>query len=193
MGAQDELQPDAVATPPVEREVGQAGGLGGADAVLDPGALAVPQLQGGEVAVGLVGYKDLEAVAVVVGEAQLGAGVGVLTAADHPGARRPGVQVDPAGQLAHLGASADRPAGSTAGVQAASGWARIASRTWASICMPSENPTRWSRRRQASRVLAPALSLRTSTDWSVVGSCARARSTSSISHHCHRLGRYPAG
>ena len=47
LGGQDQLQPDGVAVPAVERQVGQAGGLGGADAVLDPGALAVPQLQGG--------------------------------------------------------------------------------------------------------------------------------------------------
>ena len=58
----------------------------------------------GEVGVGLVGEEDLEAVAVKVGEAQLGAGVGVLSSADRPGARRPGVQVDPTGQLAGLGA-----------------------------------------------------------------------------------------
>ena len=69
MGGQDQLQPDGVAPPPVEGEVAQAGGFGGADAVLDPGALAVPQLQPGEVAVGLVGEEDLEAVPVVVAEA----------------------------------------------------------------------------------------------------------------------------
>jgi hypothetical protein len=45
-------------------------------------------------------------VPVKVGEAQLGAGVGVLAAADRPGACWPGVQVDPAGQLAHLGVMA---------------------------------------------------------------------------------------
>ena len=74
------------------------------------------------------------------------------------------------------------PSGSTAGVQARSGWARIASRRWASIGIPSENPTPWSRRCQASRVLAPALSLRTRTGWSAaeLGSWARARSTNSI-------------
>jgi hypothetical protein len=60
------------------------------------------QLQPGEVRVGLVGEQDLEAVPVVVAEAQLGAGVSVLAAADRSGARRPGVQVDPAGQLAYL-------------------------------------------------------------------------------------------
>jgi hypothetical protein len=71
----------------------------------------VPQLQPSEVRVGLVGEKDLEAVAVVVGEAELGAGVGVLSSADRPGARRPGVQVDPAGQLAGLGAVANLAVG----------------------------------------------------------------------------------
>ena len=84
LGGKDQLQPDAVAPPPVEGEVVQAGGLGGADAVLDPGALAVPQLQPSQVGVGLVGQEDLEAVPVKVAEAQLGAGVGVLAAADRP-------------------------------------------------------------------------------------------------------------
>ena len=58
------------------------------------------------------------------------------------------------------------PSGSTAGVQAASGWARIASRRWASIGMPRVKATWCSRRCQASLVLAPALSLRTRTGWS---------------------------
>jgi hypothetical protein len=49
----------------------------------------------------LVGDKDREAVAVVVAEAQLGTGMGVLSSADRPGARWPGVQVDPGGQLHH--------------------------------------------------------------------------------------------
>jgi hypothetical protein len=57
LGGKDQLQPDSVASPAVERQVGQAGGLGGADAVLDPGALAVPQLQPGDVGLGLVGEK----------------------------------------------------------------------------------------------------------------------------------------
>ena len=50
-------------------------------------ALAVPQLQSGKVMVGLVGEEDLEAVAIVVGEAQLGAGMGVLSARRSPGCR----------------------------------------------------------------------------------------------------------
>jgi hypothetical protein len=74
------------------------------------------------------------------------------------------------------------PSGSTAGVQAGSGWAAIASRRWASICIPTENPTPRSRKCQASRVLAPALSLRTRTGWSpaAAGSCSSARSTKAI-------------
>ena len=111
MGGQDQLEPDGVAAPAVERQVLEAGGLGGADAILDPGALAVPQLQPGDVTVGLVGHKHLEAVPVGVGEAQLGAGMGVLPAADRPGARRPSVQVHPAGQLAGLGAVANLAVG----------------------------------------------------------------------------------
>jgi hypothetical protein len=69
LGGKDQFQPDAVAAPLVEGQVGQPGGFGGADAVLDPGALAMAQLQPGEVRVGLVGEQDLEAVPVVVAEA----------------------------------------------------------------------------------------------------------------------------
>jgi hypothetical protein len=111
LGAQDQLQPDGVATQEVEGEVAKPGGLGGADAVLDAGALAVPQLQPSKVRVGLVGEEDLEAMAVVVAEAQLGAGMGVLPPAARPGPFRPGVQVDEAGQLADLGAIADLAVG----------------------------------------------------------------------------------
>jgi hypothetical protein len=74
---------------------------------VDAGALTVAQLQPGQVGLGLVGEEHLEAVAVVVGEAQLGAGMGVLASADRPRARWPVAQVDPAGQLAHLGIGTD--------------------------------------------------------------------------------------
>jgi hypothetical protein len=179
LGGEHQFQPDLVAAEQVERQVVQPGGLGGADAVLDPGAVAVAQLQPGQVGVGLVGQEDLEAVAVKVGEAQLGAGVGVLAAADRPGAFRPGVQVDPAGQLAGLGALARLAVGSTAGIQTCSGWARIASPTWASICMPRVKATSRSRRCQARRRLPPALSLRTRTGCWWAGAGSRARSTRS--------------
>jgi hypothetical protein len=59
----------------------------------DAGATAVAQLQGGDVGVGLVGDEDLEAVPVGVGEAELGAGVGIFAAADRPRARRPAREV----------------------------------------------------------------------------------------------------
>jgi hypothetical protein len=181
-GGQDQLQPDGVAAQQVEGEVAQPGGLGGADAVLDPSALAVPQLQPGDVGIGLVGEEDLEAVPVVVAEAQLGAGVGVLSSADRPvPAGQVCRSIQPvSSQTSALGRT--WPEGSIAGVQAGSGWARIASRTWASIGMPSVKATSRSRRCQASRVLAPALSLRTRTGWSPadLGSWARARSTRAI-------------
>jgi hypothetical protein len=96
----------------------------------------VAELKGGDVGVGLVGHKHLEAVAVVVAEAQLRAGMGVLPAAQHARARRPVVQVDPAGQLDHLGAVTDLAVRLDRGVQAGSGWARTAWRTWASACIP---------------------------------------------------------
>jgi hypothetical protein len=92
----------------VERQVSQAGGFAAADAVLGAGALAVAQLQPGHVGILLVGDEDLETVPVGVGERQLRAGVGILTAADRPGAGRPAGQVE-ARKLGDLGALA-RPA-----------------------------------------------------------------------------------
>jgi hypothetical protein len=89
LGGKDQLEPDGVAAQKVEREVAKPGGLGAADAVFDPGALAVTQLQPGQVGVVLIGKEDLEAVALVVGEAQLRAGMGVFSAPQHAGARWP--------------------------------------------------------------------------------------------------------
>jgi hypothetical protein len=141
LGGKDQLQPDAVAPPQVEGEVGQAGSLGGADAVLDPGALAVPQLQGAQIRVGLVGEEDLEAVPVKVVKRSWAPGWG--------SSRRQIARV-PTGQewrpiqpvSSHTSAPwRTWPSPSIAGVQAAAGWARTASRTWASIGMPTENPT----------------------------------------------------
>jgi hypothetical protein len=53
----------------------------------------VAQLQGGDVGVGLVGDEDLEAVAVGIGEGQLGALVGIFAAADRAGSLRPARKV----------------------------------------------------------------------------------------------------
>jgi hypothetical protein len=63
----------------------------------------VPQLQCGHVGVGLVGEEQLEAVPVGVGEAELGARVGILTPADRLGARWPARKVQ-GRELGDLGA-----------------------------------------------------------------------------------------
>jgi hypothetical protein len=70
-------------------ELGQPGVFVVADAVLDPGALAVSALDDRDVLVVLVGEDRLEAVAVVVGEGQLRAGVRALAADDQPASLRP--------------------------------------------------------------------------------------------------------
>ena len=85
-----DLQPHLVERERLERELGQAGVLVVADAVLDARALAVATLEDGDVGVGLVGEDRLEAVPVVVGERQLRAGV-----RDARGGRSP---ANPSGQ-----------------------------------------------------------------------------------------------
>src|SRR4051794_40539611 len=79
----DDLKPHLVERERFERELRQAGVLVVADAVLDMGVLAVARLDDRDVLVGLVGEDRLEAVAVVVSEAQLRAGVRALTPNDH--------------------------------------------------------------------------------------------------------------
>jgi len=59
-------------------------------------------LQDGDVRVGLVGQDRLEAVPVMVGERQLGAGVWTFAAVDHPRSRRPGAEIDVSGELDDL-------------------------------------------------------------------------------------------
>src|SRR5207248_10624302 len=70
------LQPGAVFIPAAAGEVAQPGGLAFADAVFDPGVLAVPQLQPGDLvrdhAAGCAGEERGDAVPVDVGEGQLG-------------------------------------------------------------------------------------------------------------------------
>jgi hypothetical protein len=72
LGDERYLHPDGVVIKAAEREVFEAGLLGGADAVLGVSAGAVQALEPGRVAVE-VGQGSQEAVAVVVGEGQLGA------------------------------------------------------------------------------------------------------------------------
>ena len=58
-----------------------------ADQLLGPAPAPLQGFEVGDVGVGLVGDEHLEAVAVDVGEGELGAGVGFLAADDGPGAR----------------------------------------------------------------------------------------------------------
>ena len=82
-----------------------------ADAVFDAGVLAVPQFQAGELtgdhAVECVGEESGDAVAVGVGEPQLGSGMGAFLAQDQPGTGRPGRQVDQVGGFGDPGALAE--------------------------------------------------------------------------------------
>src|SRR5204863_9156231 len=78
-GGQHGLQPGIILLPAAAGQVAQAGLLAFADAVLDPGVLAVPQLQPGclpgDDAAGSVGEEGGDPVAVDVGEGELGARV----------------------------------------------------------------------------------------------------------------------
>jgi hypothetical protein len=119
-------------------EIAKAGVLGGADAVLGPGAGAVAALQGDDVLVLFVGEQDLEAVALVIGEGKLRARVRALAAADGPRALGPAGQVEI--QLGHPGPSALGPVWRTAGRHASSGRARMASRTGSLSSNPGCRP-----------------------------------------------------
>ena len=102
LGAEHELEPDGVGVEVAEGEVGQAAVLGGADAVLDTCAGAMGALQDGDLGAVLVGEDRLETVAVMVGEAQLRAGMRALPTNDHPGISGPGGQVEQVGDLGDL-------------------------------------------------------------------------------------------
>jgi len=75
VGDQHERQPHLVVLEVAEGQVLQAGVLVVADVVLDAGASAVATLKDGDVAGGLVAEDRLEAIAVMVGEGELRAGV----------------------------------------------------------------------------------------------------------------------
>jgi hypothetical protein len=90
----------------VVRQVAHAGVLAVADAVLNAGAAAVAQLELGDVVAFLVGEKAGVAVAVLVEDRELGAGVRPLATADQPGAGRPGREVQLLSQLGDPGAVA---------------------------------------------------------------------------------------
>jgi hypothetical protein len=90
MRQEHDLKPHLVECELFERELGQAGVFVGADAVLDPGVLAVAALEHRDVLVAPVSEDRLEAVAVVVGEGELRAGCG---------RSRRTISRDPSGQL----------------------------------------------------------------------------------------------
>ena len=99
LGDQDELQPGFVADEVFTGQVAQTGVFGGADAVLDVGAVAVSQLEGGDVGGGLVGDEHLVTESFGgVEQGELGTGVGSLPTGDHPHRFAPGV-VDEIGEL----------------------------------------------------------------------------------------------
>jgi hypothetical protein len=93
----------------VEGEVTQPGGLAAADAVLDAGAVAVAQLQHGDVGVGLVGDEHLEACPSTSVNVSCAPGW-VLAAADRPRPFWPAGKLQGV-QLGHLGARAWLAAG----------------------------------------------------------------------------------
>ena len=84
MGAQAELQPGGVDRERVGGQVGEPGGFGVADLSFSAAASAVERFEVGDVGVFEVGGEHLVAVPVDVGEGQLGAGVWLFAAGDHP-------------------------------------------------------------------------------------------------------------
>jgi hypothetical protein len=78
----DDLQPHRVVSELLKRELGQAGVLIVTDAVLDVRVLTMTALQHADLRIGLIGQDRLEAIPVLVGEAQLRARVRSLTADD---------------------------------------------------------------------------------------------------------------
>ena len=101
LGDQHQLHPDRVHLEIAEGEVVEAHLLGAADPVLAAGAGAMVALElcGHSHA---VGEDRLEAVAVGIGEGELGAGVGALAADEQARALRPGGEVDQVGGLCDL-------------------------------------------------------------------------------------------
>ncbi len=121
-GGQDDFEPGGVGLENVAGQVGQAGGFGLADAVLDAGVLAVAQFQSGQLprhsAGGGIGDEGGDAHAVDVGEAQLRPRMGPLFAQQQSGPGRPGGQVDQGGGFGHPRPVTDLSIGVDGGVPA---------------------------------------------------------------------------
>jgi len=101
VGDEHELKPDAVVLEVAEGQVAQACVLVVADVVLDASTATMTALDLGDVAA-LVGEDRLEAVALDIGEAQLGAGVRAFAAHEHPRTGWPAGQVEVLGDLSDL-------------------------------------------------------------------------------------------
>ena len=106
-GERDDGAPDLVLGEVVQRQVGQAGVFGDADAVLAAGPAAVAQFEVGQLPAGGVGGERGDPVPVGVGDAQLRAGVGPFLAHDHPHPGRPRGQVQQPGDVGDPRAVAD--------------------------------------------------------------------------------------
>ena len=111
-GGEDELEPCGVLVMGPAGQVHHPGGFALADAVLDPGVLAVSLLEPGELAgddaVGRVGdERCVPEPFGVIEQRQLVAGMRPFPADDHPGTGRPHSEVNEAGDLGHPGAIAD--------------------------------------------------------------------------------------
>ncbi len=98
----DEHQPDAVVLEVAEGHVPEAGVFVVADMRFGVCALALAALKQLDVAVGLVGERRLEAMAVVIGEGQLRAGMRTLAPDQQPGPCRPQGKIDVLGDLGDL-------------------------------------------------------------------------------------------
>jgi hypothetical protein len=99
LGGEHQLQPDLIGSELVEGEPSQAGVLGAANPVLDPGMTSVAHFEDDDVGVLLVSDEGLKAEALEVSESELGARVGSLATADGTCPRGPGCQIEVA-QLA---------------------------------------------------------------------------------------------
>ena len=129
LGDQRDLQPGLVVLEGVVGEVAHAGVLAGADAVLDPRAAAVAQLQRGDVLAVLVGEEAGVPVAVFVEDRELRAGMRPLAPDDQPGSLGPGGQVQTVVSSATHAPSRASPSPLIACCHAVSGTSRIAART----------------------------------------------------------------
>ncbi len=104
-GDERELEPDGVVVEVAERQILQPGLLGGTDAILGVGAGAMQALELDRVT-GQIGQGGQEAVTVVIGEAQLRAGMRALATDDDAGPLGPATERQAVTDLGHPGALA---------------------------------------------------------------------------------------